>query len=156
MTGTMAQIADRLCRILRDAVAERPVFLLDLDQTDKNILATQAGIVGEAIGDRGVQRLLLLDAAGVIAGDLNEGQVVGIDDAEILRRAYDFRTRPAFAENLKVVVDGNVEGSQHRLVDSQGYRGAKGGRLSCGMINADEGHDESPLLMTQRIRIDPS
>src|SRR5450631_2540305 len=126
--------------VLRDAVAERPVFLFDLDKIDKNVLASQPGIAHEIIGDRGVQRLLLFDAAALVAGDLNEGQVVGVDDAEISRRAHDLRAGPAFAENLKVVVDWNVEGIQHRLVDAPGYGGAKGGRLAGGMIDADEGH----------------
>jgi hypothetical protein len=54
---------------LRDTVAERPVFLFDLDKADKNVLAAQAGIPREVIGDRGVQRLLLFDGAGIVAGD---------------------------------------------------------------------------------------
>jgi hypothetical protein len=32
---------------LRDAVAERPVLLLDLDKTDEDVFAAKAGIVRE-------------------------------------------------------------------------------------------------------------
>jgi hypothetical protein len=48
---------------LRDAIAERPVLPLDLDEADKDILPTEAERPGEPVGDRLVERLLLVERA---------------------------------------------------------------------------------------------
>ena len=40
-------------RVSSQSVAERPVFLRDLDQVDEHILRPQPGIVPKLFGDRG-------------------------------------------------------------------------------------------------------
>lgn len=51
--------------ILRDAMTERPVLKPCLDQVDENVFGTDADFAGQALGDPGEQRFLLVDAARI-------------------------------------------------------------------------------------------
>src|SRR5262245_8461613 len=70
--------------ILRGAIAEGPVLLGHLDQIDEHVLRTQAWVAGKPIDDALVQRLLLLDAAGVADGELDDHEIVAPLDAEVM------------------------------------------------------------------------
>ena len=59
--------------VLRNAAAEGPVLALNLDQADEDVVRPQPRLALEVRGDRGIERLLLGDAAGVGDGDLVEG-----------------------------------------------------------------------------------
>lgn len=51
--------------MLRDAVAERPVFLWDFQKIHKNVFRPDAGDFGEILHDARVERLLLIGAPRV-------------------------------------------------------------------------------------------
>src|ERR1700722_992179 len=72
-----------LRRVLRDAVTERPVFLLHFHQPDEDILTPHFQFGGKSIGDRLVQRLLLIDRTALVEEDLDVDEVAGAVDAEI-------------------------------------------------------------------------
>src|SRR6267154_1258260 len=81
IAGRREAMGGRLCRVLRDAVDERPVLLLDLDKTDENVFAAKAGVAREIVGDGGIERLLLVDGPCIVAGYLNEDQIIAVVDA---------------------------------------------------------------------------
>jgi hypothetical protein len=57
--------------ILSDAVPERPILLLDLNEAHQDVLATQTRVSGEIVRDCGEQRLLLIKRACIVTGNLN-------------------------------------------------------------------------------------
>jgi hypothetical protein len=57
--------------ILSDAVPERPILLLDLNEAHQDVLATQTRVSGEIVRDCGEQRLLLIKRAWIVTGNLN-------------------------------------------------------------------------------------
>ena len=73
-----------LRRVLGDAIAERPVFLLGLDQADDDVLAPQAGAGGQVVGEGREQAFLLVERSALVAGDLNDDEIVGIVDSNIV------------------------------------------------------------------------
>src|ERR1700740_1530496 len=75
----------RLAGILRLSVAEGPVLLLDLDKIDQDVLGPDARRPGEPLGDCLVELLLLLDHPALVPSDLDDHEVVGPMDAEIVR-----------------------------------------------------------------------
>ncbi len=68
---------------MRDSVSEGPVFFHDLDEIDDDIFVPDAGIMREHFGDAGVKRLLLIERAGVIGGDLNQNEIASTRNIEI-------------------------------------------------------------------------
>ena len=71
--------------VLGDAVAERPVLPLDLDQADRDVLTAQAHLRREAIGDRLVERLFLFDGPALVPSDLDDRQVFAAADVEVVQ-----------------------------------------------------------------------
>jgi hypothetical protein len=61
--------------VLRDAVAEGPVFLLYLHQTEKNVFAPKAEPVVQAVGDRLIEGFLDLDRSSLIQGELDDERI---------------------------------------------------------------------------------
>src|SRR6185295_17300549 len=66
--------------VLRDAVAERPILLLNFEEIDEDVLRPQAGLLREQFDDARKKRFLLIDVARVGDGELDQHQVVGALD----------------------------------------------------------------------------
>lgn len=56
--------------MLRLAVAEGPVLLVRLHQTDEHVLTAQADARVQPVSDRLIERALLIKGATLIEGDL--------------------------------------------------------------------------------------
>jgi hypothetical protein len=76
--------ASRSLHVLRDVVAERPVFRQHFDQVDEDPFRAQAGVGGQFFDDAPKQLLLLRARAGVADGELNDDEVIAALDAEIV------------------------------------------------------------------------
>src|SRR5262245_33114196 len=70
--------------VLGDSVAERPILLQDLDDVDEQVLAPQLGRFRQDVRHPGIERLLLLEPAGVVAEDLHEHLVVAALDLRVV------------------------------------------------------------------------
>src|SRR5581483_2741284 len=70
--------------VLRDAVSERPVLRQDLDEVDEDVLGADAGILRQVLHDRAIERFLLVTAARVADGELDQHQIVATRDAKIV------------------------------------------------------------------------
>src|SRR5262249_32486910 len=68
-------------RVLRDAVAERPVLLLHLDEVDEHVLGTHAELAPQPLRDGRVELALGVDRAPLGEGDLYGHEAVGAADA---------------------------------------------------------------------------
>ena len=85
---------------MRLAPAKRPVLGLDLNKVDENVVRPQPRLLRQPFGDARKQAALLLKAARIAHGQLNDGQIVGVvgillgDDLEqILFRDTKVSTR---------------------------------------------------------------
>ena len=58
--GSPVMLRTAVCRVLRRAVAERPVLLLDLDEVDEDVVRPDADRRRESIRDGLIERFLLL------------------------------------------------------------------------------------------------
>src|SRR5215471_17554204 len=94
--------------VLRDAVAERPVFLFDLDEVDDDVLAPQADACAEAVGDGLVEGLFGLDGPSVVEGELDDQRVGAALDSQI-GRIDDERVARVLRDHLEAVVLGRLE-----------------------------------------------
>jgi hypothetical protein len=66
------------------AVAERPVFFLDLDQIDKNVLAPEPDCRVKTVGNSLVERPFLFRAPPFVPGDLDNHKFLGAVDTDII------------------------------------------------------------------------
>src|SRR5438270_11574009 len=64
-----------LFRVLRDAAAERPVFLRDFDEVDHYVVAPQVQLRVDVVGDALEKRLLHLDGQPCVHRDLDQHDV---------------------------------------------------------------------------------
>src|ERR1700722_2397008 len=71
--------------VLRYAVAEGPVLLLNLDEIDDNVLAPEPDTIVQPISDRLVEGLLDLDCASLVEGELDDQRICAAFDVEIGR-----------------------------------------------------------------------
>src|ERR1700726_4503032 len=69
--------------VLSDAVAERPVLLLYLDEIDENVLAPETDALVQPISDCFVESLFDLDCPSLVEGELDDERVRGSFDVEI-------------------------------------------------------------------------
>src|SRR3954465_13496100 len=73
--------------------------------------------------------------------------LVRILDAQVARRVDDGEAGGVLADDLETVVVGHIEGTGHGIMHALRDRGAVGGRLAGGVVNADEGHGRGLLLL---------
>src|SRR5262249_3983490 len=135
--------------VLRDAVAERPVFLPDLDEPDENVLAPQADARPQAGGDGLVEGLLGLDGASFVQRKLDDQRVGAALDSKI-GRVDDERVGRVLGDHLEAVVLRGFERLDHRLVDDVGHGAAVARRLAGRQIDAYERHGGLLALYRQR------
>src|ERR1700733_10519975 len=125
-------------RVLRDAVAERPVLFLHLDEVDEDVLGPQSDGGLQAVGDSFEKRLLLLDRAAFVPGNLDHHQVVGAVDAEIVGVVQKV-IGVVLVDDLKAVLWRHAD-ADHRLIDDAADFPAIGGVLAFANIDASERH----------------
>src|SRR5262249_34662900 len=106
------------------AVTEGPVFFRDFDQADQKVFAAQAGTHRQLVGDRSVERALLLEGSAEIQRDLNQDDVVAPVDSQIpaIRDESGIRM---LLKDLKTVLRRDVDRLDHRAMD----RFADGGEV---------------------------
>src|SRR5690348_14535918 len=71
-------------RILSPTLAERPILLGDFDETDHDVLRSDARRNRETLGDSLVEILLPLESARIVCGDLNHDEIIRPVDPKIL------------------------------------------------------------------------
>src|SRR5580704_11955240 len=125
-------------RVLRDSIAKRPVFTFDLDQTDEDVLPAQAKRGREPVGDRLVKRLLLLDCPALVPGDLDNHQVLGAANVEIVQ-IEDEILGIVLIDHLKAVVFGHADADQ-RFMHDAADRLAVSSLLAFAEVDANERH----------------
>src|SRR6202451_4388780 len=124
--------------VLRDPIAERPVLTFGLDQADEDVLSTEAEGGSEPVGDRLVKRLLLLDRPALVPGDLDNHQVLGAADVEIVQ-IEDEILGIVFTDHLKAVVFRHAYADQ-RFMHDAADRLAISSLLAFAEIDANERH----------------
>jgi hypothetical protein len=127
---------------LRDAVPERPVFLLRFDQADEHIFHTHAKLFVEPRGNGFVQRLLQFDAAAFADGELDDDDTVGPGNAQILG-IVDQAIFVVFSDDLEVVFRRHVDGIRHAAINHFTDAFAETGGFAFSDCNADQWHDFS-------------
>src|SRR5882724_5032162 len=130
--------------VLRFAATKRPVFLRDLDEVDEHVLRPHAGLFPKLFGDAAKQRLLLLQAACVRDGELDDHQVVAAFDAEIVRAIEEF-VLVVLGNDHEAVVLRDVEGLAHCRIDALENGLAICGRFAAPKRDAGERHGRSPV-----------
>src|SRR6202020_1747008 len=128
--------------VLRDPIAERPVLFLDFDEHNKDVLTTEAECGREPVGDRLVKRLLLLDRPALVPGDLDNHQVLGAADVEIVR-IEDEILRIVLTDHLKAVILRHADADQRFMYDAAD-RLAISSLLAFAEIDANERHGLFP------------
>jgi len=109
--------------VLRDAVAERPVFLDDFDEADDDVGPRDTRRRGQRVRDLGVKRALLFDRPAGIERDPDDDDRTGMADAQIFGRIDDLR-RIGAGDDLKFIIDRDVyrfdECPMHGIADRSG------------------------------------
>src|SRR5580658_6933995 len=136
--------------VLRDPIAERPVLTFGLDQADEDVLSTEAEGGSEPVGDRLVKRLLLLDRPALVPGDLDNHQVLGAADVEIVQ-IEDEILGIVFTDHLKAVVFRHADADQ-RFMHDAADRLAISSLLAFAEIDANERHGLFPDFCTPTAR----
>src|ERR1700722_7465740 len=129
-------------RVLRDSIAERPVFTFALDQTDEDVFPAQAERGREPVGDRLIKRLLLIDFPALVPGDLDNDPVLAAANVEIVQ-VEDEILGIVLIDHLKAVVFRHADADQ-RLVNDAADRRAISILLAFAQIDANERHGPSP------------
>jgi hypothetical protein len=88
--------------VLRNAVAERPVLFLHFHQIDENIFHAHGQLRVEVFDDGFVEQLFLLQGSAFAQGDLDDHQVVGAPDTQVLG-VEDERLFVVFGEDLGII-----------------------------------------------------
>src|ERR1700752_5312521 len=125
--------------VLRDAVAERPVFRKHLNEVDDDVPRPHPRILREPGANLGIRRLLLGARARVADGELNKNDIGAVADAEILGRVAEV-SLVMLADNHETVVLGHVEHRAQRVVNAIEQGLAIGGGLASSERNAGERH----------------
>ena len=102
--------------ILGVTIAERPIFLCNLQQVDEYILPPQTKALVQTVCDRFVKALFLFDGSPLVERQLDEYAIFGSLDAEISRiknEAFDWM----FCYQLETIILRDVEDFDHRVVD---------------------------------------
>jgi hypothetical protein len=128
--------APRHCRTTSSRVWSRRV--------DDDVLAADASRSRKVIGDRRVERLLLLKRASFGAGDLHHHQFLAMIHSEKGWRADHAPRGGVCGDDLEIVVDGDVEGFHHRPVNALRQFANEVRGLAFDMGNANERHLMSP------------
>src|ERR1700756_4048125 len=124
--------------VLRLAIAEGPVLLLDLDKTDEDVFLAHARRLRESICDRLVELLLLLDGAAFVPGDLDDDEIIGAGDAEIVRGVLEI-VGIVLIDDLEAVVHGPAD-AEHRVIDGAADLLAIGRILALAKVDTNEWH----------------
>ena len=98
----------------------RTSSLLDFDEVDEDVLRPEPRRRREVARDQAIERFLLLRRAGVVGGDLDDGEVIAVFDAEIDGAAHNPTVRFVFGYEVKQIIRRYVEGFLKRRVDSAG------------------------------------
>src|SRR5712675_1294531 len=139
MEGYSKSRGDRFRRrVGRDAVAEGPVFLCDLDQVDPGILAPQAER-REVVRDAPEEGSFLLQAAADADRDLHDDDVVGASDAE-KAGVVDQVAGLMLGEHLEAVGGRDVDRIHERAMNGVAKLAAICGCLALDERNAHERH----------------
>ena len=99
----------------------------------------RAGILLEVLDDLTIERLLLLDGAGVVGGDLDQDQIIGTRDAKIVVAVAEVGF-VVLVDHHEAIFVGHVEGGNHRAVDAIEDGLAIGGGFSPPERDANERH----------------
>lgn len=127
-------------RILRDAVAEGPVLLRNLDQVDEHVLRTQTGVLTQIGDDGAVERLLLRQGARIRDGELQDDEVAAAGDVQIAAAEVEVLRRKLLHLHEQIFLR-YVEGLAQGGVDAVDERIAIGVGLAFDELDANEGHD---------------
>jgi hypothetical protein len=104
----------------------------------------QARLFGEAVGDRLVERLLGRGVAPIAGDDMDEHDVVGAVDAEIVG-VVDKLLGLVLVDQLEAIARRDVVGVHQRLVDAVGDGADVLPGLALEEGDVDERHDEGSL-----------
>src|ERR1700722_99773 len=135
--------------VLRYAVAEGPVLLLDLDEIDENVLTPEPDTIVQPISDRLVKGLFDLDGASLVEGELDDQRVCAAFDVEI-GRIDDQGIVRVLGNHLEAIIPGRVQRRDHRFIHDVGDRAAVVGRLAGWQINTGKWHGGLLFLVTGR------
>src|SRR5579863_5783211 len=123
------------CGVLGLAVSEGPAFLPDLDQIHQHVLASDAGRGGEAVGDRPEKRLLLLERAPLVPGDLDHHEILAAADPEIVGVEGEI-LRGVLGDDLESIVRWHTD-TEERLMDGAADRLPVSDIFTLAQINAN-------------------
>src|SRR6266702_3406387 len=132
---------ERSERVLRDPVAERPVFLQNFDEIDEHVLAPHARMLGEVVGDALVERFFLLLRPAVGHGELDQNEIVAARDAEIVA-VIDEVALVVLGDDHEDVVLRDIELCDQRALDALRERLAISSGLAGANCAASERHVE--------------
>jgi hypothetical protein len=85
VVSPLSRPAPTVLGILGFTVAVRPVFLPDLNKIDENVLAPQPDCRMKAVGNGLVERLFLFNSPAFVPGNLDNYELLGAVDTEIVR-----------------------------------------------------------------------
>ena len=115
--------------VLRYAVSEGPVLLLDLDEIDENVLAPEPDALVHPVGDCFVEGFFGLDRPSLVEGELDDQRVRASIDSEIGR--IDEQGVPGvLGYHLKAIIPGYIECRDHRIINGIGDGAAVFRRLA--------------------------
>src|SRR6266853_571410 len=88
--GRLFELRGALLRVLRLAIAKRPVLLLHLHEADEGVLATKPHCFVESVGQCPIEGSLDVDASSLIECHLDQDRFLAPPNAEIGGVDYEF------------------------------------------------------------------
>src|SRR5580700_8817131 len=115
-------------RVLGDAVTERPILFFDFNQINEDVFTPKPNRGVQAVGDRLVERLFLFRVPSFTPGDLDDHEVVGAIDIDVIgvkKKAIGI----VLTNDLETVIFGDADPHQ-RLIHDLAYFLPVGGILT--------------------------
>src|SRR5262249_55392192 len=138
-SGCLHKKLSALGRVLGFAVAKRPVFFLDLDKIDKNVLAPQPDSRVKAVGNSLVERLFLFCAPSFVPGDLDNHELLGAVDTDIIGVEQEVLGL-VLANDLEAVILRHADADERLIHDAADFL-AVGRVLAFAKIDTNEWHN---------------